>query len=71
MHEAPATEAFEVAADIPVQPTDSEKEARIDAFRAANLRVVALLQNGHSANSREVIDANEHVENVWAGRVSY
>lgn len=71
MHEAPNTQAFEVEAEIPAQPTGSDKEARIDAFRAANLQVVALLQKGLTADSREVIEANEHAENVWAGRVRY
>lgn len=69
MAEAIDTQAYEVAPLIPQQEKPNDADKRIAAFRAANLAVVALFEEGLSADSRQIIEANEYAEQVIAGRV--
>lgn len=61
-------ESLDKTAALPAQPSESHSEKRIAAFRAANLAVVALFEQGLDANSHQVMEANEYAESVLAGR---
>lgn len=62
--ETTPTQTFEV----PVVTDSSEKgaqgERRLAAFRAANLAVVALFEQGLEASSPQLIEANEHADRI-------
>lgn len=62
--ETTPTQTFEV----PVVTDSSEKgaqgERRLAAFRAANLAVVALFEQGLEAGNPRIIEANEHADRI-------
>lgn len=68
-HEVDPTQAMSLE-EIPAQPKTSEHDRRIDAFRAANLRVVALMQE-HGAGSSKAHEAVEFADDVIAGRARF
>lgn len=50
-------------------PIEADKSPNnIDAFRAANLKVVALILKGSDPRGLKVEEANAHAEDVFAGR---
>jgi hypothetical protein len=58
------TDAFE----IPVlEQNGAPIEQNILAFRAANLRVIALILGGADPRGKEVIDANREADEAFAG----